>query len=170
MQEEVEPHQEDILHHEEHTSLKFQIFPLDAGKFQLDYSLAHSKGCVISIVTSHFDVMTLGLVKMRWLNMNFRWQDLKDEIRAQTKIECSFCEIHTPRDREGIGKMTKWYISIHSFLVCFNRKDEMKDVLKRMDGFELKGRKLELRPVSNIAWFALYQSTLHTVVIIQYDS
>ena len=23
----------------------------------------------------------------------------------------------------------------------------MKDVLKRMDGFELKGRKLELRPV-----------------------
>lgn len=24
----------------------------------------------------------------------------------------------------------------------------MKDVLKRMDGFELKGRKLELRPVS----------------------
>ena len=51
--------------------------------------------------------MTLGLVKMRRLNMNFRWQDLKDEIRAQTKIECSFCEIHTPRDREGIGKMTK---------------------------------------------------------------
>ena len=34
------------------------------------------------------------------------------------------------------------------FSVCFNRKDEMKDVLKRMDGFELKGRKLELRPVS----------------------
>ena len=26
----------------------------------------------------------------------------------------------------------------------------MKDVLKRMDGFELKGRKLELRPVSVI--------------------
>jgi hypothetical protein len=30
VQEEVEPHQEDILHHEELTSLKFQIFPQDA--------------------------------------------------------------------------------------------------------------------------------------------
>ena len=81
--------------------------------------------------------------------MNFRWQDLKDEIRAQTKIECSFCEIHTPRDREGIGKMSKSDFVIYLFFsVCFNRKDEMKDVLKRMDGFELKGRKLELRPVS----------------------
>jgi len=30
VREEVEPHQEDILHHEELTSLKFQIFPQDA--------------------------------------------------------------------------------------------------------------------------------------------
>ena len=75
---------------------------------------------------------------------------MKDEIRAQTKIECSFCEIHTPRDREGIGKLSEYFHCIfeQSYLVCFNRKDEMKDVLKRMDGFELKGRKLELRPVS----------------------
>ena len=81
--------------------------------------------------------------------MNFRWQDLKDEIRAQTKIECSFCEIHTPRDREGIGKIRQNFtVLLICSLVCFNRKDEMKDVLKRMDGFELKGRKLELRPVS----------------------
>lgn len=40
-------------------------------------------------------------------NMDFSWQDLKDEIRAQTKIECSFCEIHTPRDREGIGEISQ---------------------------------------------------------------
>jgi len=30
VREEVEPHQEDIHHHEEHTLLKFQIFPQDA--------------------------------------------------------------------------------------------------------------------------------------------
>merc|ERR1712142_147097 len=77
------------------------------------------------------------IVEVSNISTRCRWQDLKDEIRAQTKIECSFCEIHTPRDREGI--------------VCFNRKDEMKDVLKRMDGFELKGRKLELRPRNKLS-------------------
>merc|ERR1712183_336022 len=77
------------------------------------------------------------IVEVSNISTKCRWQDLKDEIRAQTKIECSFCEIHTPRDREGI--------------VCFNRKDEMKDVLKRMDGFELKGRKLELRPRNKLS-------------------
>merc|ERR1712142_945052 len=77
------------------------------------------------------------IVEVSNISTRCRWQDLKEEIRAQTKIECSFCEIHTPRDREGI--------------VCFNRKDEMKDVLKRMDGFELKGRKLELRPRNKLS-------------------
>merc|ERR1711962_1159464 len=77
------------------------------------------------------------IVELSNISTRCRWQDVKDEIRAQTKIECSFCEIHTPRDREGI--------------VCFNRKEEMKDVLKRMDGFELKGRKLELRPRNKLS-------------------
>merc|ERR1712156_28927 len=76
------------------------------------------------------------IVELSNISTRCRWQDVKDEIRARTKIECSFCEIHTPRDREGI--------------VCFNRKEEMKDVLKRMDGFELKGRKLELRPRNKV--------------------
>ena len=61
-----------------------------------------------------------------WLtNSLFRWQDLKDEIRAQTKIECSFCEIHTPRDREGIGKMSKRDFVIYFFLQ-FASTEKMK--------------------------------------------
>ena len=52
----------------------------------------------------------------------FRWQDLKDEIRAQTKIECSFCEIHTPRDREGIGKMSKWDFVIYFLFSLLQQK------------------------------------------------
>ena len=94
---------------------------------------------------------------------------MKDEIRAQTKIECSFCEIHTPRDREGIGKMSKSDFVIYLFFsVCFNRKDEMKDVLKRMDGFELKGRKLELRPVSNTVLLILRGSHFITLLYVEF--
>ena len=56
------------------------------------------------------------------LTFVFRWQDLKDEIRAQTKIECSFCEIHTPRDREGIGKMSKWDFVIYFLFSLLQQK------------------------------------------------
>jgi len=60
-----------------------------------------------------------------------RSKNVKDAIRDETKIECNFCEIHTPRDREGT--------------VSFDSKDDMEEVLKTMNGFELKGRKLEFK-------------------------
>jgi len=58
-----------------------------------------------------------------------RSKNVKDAIRDETKIDCNFCEIHTPRDREGT--------------VSFDSKDDMEEVYKKMNGFELKGRKLE---------------------------
>ena len=102
VREEVEPHHEDILHHEEPTSLKSLIFPPDAGKSRFYASQTH----------------------LLWwpTNLLFRWQDLKDEIRAQTKIECSFCEIHTPRDREGIGKMSQWDFVIYFLFSLLQQK------------------------------------------------
>jgi len=60
-----------------------------------------------------------------------RSKNLKDAIYEETKIDCNFCEIHTPRDREGT--------------VSFDTKEDMEEVLKAMDGFELKGRKIELK-------------------------
>lgn len=72
------------------------------------------------------------IVDVSNISTRCRWQDLKDTVRTETKIECSFCELHMSRDREGI--------------ICFNRKDEMKDVVKVMNGFEMKGRKIELKP------------------------
>ena len=85
--------------------MKSLIFPPDAGKPRFYASLTH----------------------FPWWpsNLLFRWQDLKDEIRAQTKIECSFCEIHTPRDREGIGKMSKRDFVIYFFLQ-FASTEKMK--------------------------------------------
>jgi len=65
------------------------------------------------------------IVEVTNISTRCRWQDLKDEIRAQTKIECSFCEIHTPRDREGIGKMSKRDFVIYFFLQ-FASTEKMK--------------------------------------------
>merc|ERR1711970_33140 len=59
-----------------------------------------------------------------------RSKNLSDAIREVTKIVCNFCEIHQPRDREGA--------------VSFDTVDEADEVLRLMNGYELKGRKIEL--------------------------
>ena len=89
----------------------------------------------------------------------FRSKNLKDAIYEETKIDCNFCEIHTPRDREGTGKFLNgcshligYNLLLEQSLtrnsVSFDTKEDMEDVLKAMDGFELKGRKIELKRVS----------------------
>ena len=91
---------------------------------------------------------------------SFRSKNLKDAIYEETKIDCNFCEIHTPRDREGTGEFLVGYSlypigykllleqSLTRISVSFDTKEDMEDVLKAMDGFELKGRKIELKRVS----------------------
>lgn len=68
---------------------------------------------------------------LKILNLSTRcsWQDLKDHIRAETKVEAAYCQAHTQEERVGI--------------VSFDRRSEMELVMREMDGFEIKGRKIK---------------------------
>lgn len=58
------------------------------------------------------------------------WQDLKDFVRKETKIETAFCQAH--RDKVGEG------------LVAFNRIQDRDDVLKECDGLAINGKKIKM--------------------------
>merc|ERR1711962_1290537 len=67
------------------------------------------------------------------------WQDLKDFVRKETKVETAFCQAH--RDKVGEG------------LVAFNRIQDRDDVLRECDGLEINGKKIKMfaakkKPVS----------------------
>lgn len=58
------------------------------------------------------------------------WQDLKDFVRKETKVETAFCQAH--RDNVGEG------------LVAFNRIQDRDDVLRECDGLEINGKKIKM--------------------------
>ena len=37
----------------------------------------------------------------------FSWQDLKDFVRKETKVETAFCQAHRDKVGEGLGKFFK---------------------------------------------------------------
>lgn len=77
------------------------------------------------------DAFTL---KITNLSTRCSWQDLKDYIRDQTKVEAAFCQAHKPVDRTGT--------------VSFDSKSDMETVVGKMDGFEINGRKIKCEDTS----------------------
>jgi len=66
------------------------------------------------------------MLKVKNLSTRCSWQDLKDFIRHETRIETAFCQAHRETVREG--------------LVAFHRKSDMMQVLRDCDGLEINGR------------------------------
>ena len=46
----------------------------------------------------------------------YSWQDLKDFIRKETKIETAFCQAHRDKVGEGVGKYKNMWLKIKSRL------------------------------------------------------
>jgi len=67
---------------------------------------------------------------LRVTNLSTRcsWQDLKDFIRHETRIETAFCSAHRDVVREGV--------------VAFHRRHDMEQVMKDCDGLEINGKQV----------------------------
>lgn len=75
---------------------------------------------------------------LRVTNLSTRcsWQDLKDWIRKETKVEAAFCSAHKEVTREGI--------------VAFNRIYELETVQKELQGEEINGKAVHFERIDKI--------------------
>ena len=72
----------------------------------------------------------------------FSWQDLKDFIRQETKIETSFCQAHRDKVGEGLGKGLLLVLYCNIYVVAFNRMQDREDVIEACDGLMINGKKV----------------------------
>lgn len=66
------------------------------------------------------------MLKVTNLSTRCSWQDLKDFIRQETRIETAFCSAHRSVVREGI--------------VAFHRRHDMDQVKKGCNGMDINGK------------------------------
>jgi len=89
-------------------------------------SPSRSRSRSISPVRTHGGGNTEFTLRVTNLSTRCSWQDLKDFIRHETRIETAFCSAHRDTVREGI--------------VSFHRRHDMDQVKKECDGLEINGK------------------------------